>query len=857
MISRLILIITKNSGKHIEEAVRSFKRDDTKVIVLDNASEDNTVQIALQQGAEVLKFQNQQGIVALLRHVFRYVKSAYPDIRMFRIEDLRFGKAFSFQNLKLEIRAPFWLWPIILKEFLQTYIRPKDLIRLIIPVVQLLSLVLLTILFIVAIDSSFREVSPPMFRAGDLGVVAEERLAAMEWLKNNSPQDAVVIADQFDGNYIVALANRRVVSSSKVYPSEANEVSSRYTDIAKFFFSQDEDQALEIAKKYGVDYVFVAYDFSYSKNCKLADACHFVSGGELTSVGKKMTLIGKFLNREPLAHFELVWDSPSFSIFRILNNRTFRNPCRLKTEEASVAFRIARALAGELKERCSIALSLYRNGRRLQRVFLSDKSMGDAIREFSQKLPVKIDSTIQLQFSVWQEDELVRRDIKRWLKQPLDTTKVLVMRRDNKTAIFLPEDLNLKLFSSNEEILNQLCEELGFENRCWQSNAKIFEAPVTVFLEDENGKVLTVSGPLPITSEVEKFDPIVFRKRLLLARDWIWRMHTRSGDFRNEIDPHNPEYNKDNTRLASLHGAAETWWLLEFYRAIPDLPQVVAFGRAQSDRFDRLINSGNEEQTAFLIYAGLENLSLWRITSEPLYLERAQKYANILRQLFIDEANLARSFRIREGLPQIVSKKSIGTIGNNSGLYFLAETLREKEIPVLRDAMLKFARALKDNFQKNRILDPDISIVWESWLVNAFSSVSAVTGNRQDALFALEVANWILDYQSRDIYPHLRGAFKNRAATSGVGKITEALIDAAWLAEKIGEDPKPYLKGFEEAMRWLMSVQYTDSSYFLSAKNRLEMRGALRSRLTDIKAEIDNAGHMVIAGAWYLRQIKK
>jgi uncharacterized protein YyaL (SSP411 family) len=211
---------------------------------------------------------------------------------------------------------------------------------------------------------------------------------------------------------------------------------------------------------------------------------------------------------------------------------------------------------------------------------------------------------------------------------------------------------------------------------------------------------------------------------------------------------------------------------------------------------------------------------------------------------------------MRGDVPEIVSSKSVGTIGNNTALYFLAETLREHENPAIRHAMRRFADALRYNFRKNRILDPDISIVWESWLVNAFASVSAVTQNRQDAKFALEVANWILDYQSRNAYPHFRGAFRGRAATSGVGKITEALVEAAILAPKIGEDPMPYLAGFREAMRWLMSVQYGDTSYFLSAVNRRKMQGALRSGVTDITAEIDNAGHMVIAGAWYLSRLK-
>lgn len=854
MTSPLAFLLTKNSSAWIGELVRQFRQEGCGVIVLDNGSRDDTAEAARRAGAEVLKFPDERSSIHLWLQAFRYAKDAHADAERFIAVDARKRPRDARQRFgaRLEIRAQFLAWPAVLAAFIRAYARPRHIAQYLPHAIPPLLALGFAISIFVEINRSLDDVRPPIFRSGESGIVSQERIQALRWLSRHSPENSVVMADQFDGNYIVALANRRAVSSSKVYPSEAAEVSARYTDISRFFFSTDEESALAIAARYDAEYVFVTTEFSYSKNCKLAHACQFVASGELTPVGRKMTMIGKFLSREPLAHFELVWDSPHFSIFRIKNDRTPRNLCRLTAEEQAAALNIARGAPDTLGRECAVSASAYRNGERFGPVAVTDMPLGEGIRRAAREVLAAAGRAALLQLSVWSEEELVRRDLNAFRDRSFDVTKVLVMEREGKRAIFLPAEFNLRIWVSNTEILDTLCGQLEFSSDCWRTNTKIFVAPVMTFVEDGKGGVREVSGTLPITSDAEAFRDEVFRERLIAARDWIWRMRTATGDFRNEIDPHHPALTPEDTRLASLHGAAETWWLLEFHRAVPDLPDAVPFAKMQSDRFEHLINSGKEERTAFLIYAGLENLSLWRITHESRYLVRAQRYAEIVRQLFVDGANLAWSFRMRGGAPEIVAKKSVGTIGNNSGLYFFAEVLQERENPELRNAMEGFAASLKYNFRKNRILDPDISIVWESWLVNAFASVAEVTKRRSDAEFALEVANWVLDYQSRDLYPHLRGAFRGRAATSGVGKITEALIEAAVLAERLGEDPAPYLEGFREAMRWLMSVQYTDESYFLAREPRREMWGALRSGLTDITAEIDNAGHMVIAGAWYL-----
>lgn len=90
---------------------------------------------------------------------------------------------------------------------------------------------------------------------------ARERYAAFEWLEDNSLPSDIILSEWTEGNDIVAVANRRVVVSSKVYPSEAREVASRYMDLSRFFFSASQSEAAEILKKYQVEWIFINKKF--------------------------------------------------------------------------------------------------------------------------------------------------------------------------------------------------------------------------------------------------------------------------------------------------------------------------------------------------------------------------------------------------------------------------------------------------------------------------------------------------------------------------------------------------------------------------------------------------------------------
>lgn len=93
-------------------------------------------------------------------------------------------------------------------------------------------------------------------------------LEATEWLKNNTDTNSVILTEWTEGHQVVLLTNRRVIATSKVYPTEANEIASRYTDLAIFFFSNNKTKIIEVLNKHKASYIFIRRNFDFKSSCK-------------------------------------------------------------------------------------------------------------------------------------------------------------------------------------------------------------------------------------------------------------------------------------------------------------------------------------------------------------------------------------------------------------------------------------------------------------------------------------------------------------------------------------------------------------------------------------------------------------
>lgn len=158
---------------------------------------------------------------------------------------------------------------------------------------------LFTILIIKDIKNAAQNYQKPRLRNNSY-------VAALEYLRKHSPENAIILSPWEDGNQIVALAERRVVASSKVYPSETAELAARFRDIGKFFFAKSDDEAQEIIKKYGVSFVFLGkqnFDFYL---CRYARRC-----------GKKDSLIYQLLSDQPISFLTTAYENKYYKILEV------------------------------------------------------------------------------------------------------------------------------------------------------------------------------------------------------------------------------------------------------------------------------------------------------------------------------------------------------------------------------------------------------------------------------------------------------------------------------------------------------------------------------------------------------------
>ncbi len=128
----------------------------------------------------------------------------------------------------------------------------------------------------------------------------KEYINALQWLKRYSGSQDIILTEWTQGHQVVSLADRRVVATSKVYPSEAKNVAERYRDITYFFFSQSEEEAMKIVDKYKVNFIFLRKNFDWASTAsKLADWSlqDLLQNNQLTSKGRQKTVIGRMLER--------------------------------------------------------------------------------------------------------------------------------------------------------------------------------------------------------------------------------------------------------------------------------------------------------------------------------------------------------------------------------------------------------------------------------------------------------------------------------------------------------------------------------------------------------------------------------
>jgi hypothetical protein len=236
----------------------------------------------------------------------------------------------------------------------------------------------------------------PLFSKLSLNESTKEKLAVFEWLRSNTPQDAIIFAPRHEGHHIMALADRSAIVSSKVYPSESSKVAARIRDVVRFFFTTNPSEARGILEKYQASYVLIPKANDWFGLCREIAVCHWVTvhrnnaarsftAGNLTPEGKQRTIIGKLFSGADVPFLKRIWESPSYLVYRVIDASP-QAKCEFDSEErqAIVDFVLGKDSSHSLLERhCGIRITFWENG---VRRFLGERSADLSLKENIRRL---------------------------------------------------------------------------------------------------------------------------------------------------------------------------------------------------------------------------------------------------------------------------------------------------------------------------------------------------------------------------------------------------------------------------------------------------------------------------------------
>jgi hypothetical protein len=105
--------------------------------------------------------------------------------------------------------------------------------------------------------------------------VTEEEINALEWINENTNQNAVIMATVDEGNLITAVAKRKnVIDSNFLLITDAKQ---RFEDVNRVYTTFSVSEAVSILNKYDVDYLYfsskAAYSYGLSELSYAGDKC--------------------------------------------------------------------------------------------------------------------------------------------------------------------------------------------------------------------------------------------------------------------------------------------------------------------------------------------------------------------------------------------------------------------------------------------------------------------------------------------------------------------------------------------------------------------------------------------------------
>lgn len=718
-----------------------------------------------------------------------------------------------------------------------------------------------------------------------------EMKTALEWLKENSEPEAIVMTHWFRGHQVVAFADRRVVSTTKVYPSEFLDVAHRYKDIGAFFLSESEETALDIAKKYDVSYVFLPKDLR-AYLCKANNQCELAPGKRKLAPWAKQTIAGLMAQGVDLEHFKKVWESSRFVIYKITDEEQ-----GLSNEAAIAATSIVRrtleALLFENKKLTQDDFTLFLDIRNLSTVFtqsldvdvtlwndqqLRASQFGFGSSFVENLINGAISAANDPRFYPLQKEELrttrieviiFKNDfspIDNYLinASRIDPSKGYAVDHENRKTYFLPEIFNIAQLTDLSNLFGRLCNKGDMEEKCYtQSDVETLTFTVEDFIESKDkNEVFFFSGPLLIEDSTFSKGRVITRLRL--AADWILESQNIDGSYVFKI---NTQTGSRSKNLSWVRNMLAQQSLIKAYELTGDSRYFISALKNREYLEDTLIRLEDNfpertVPTASLIFKIFSDVELFKLTGRDMYFESAQSAATLLLSLVDEDGNFKQGFNFVD--PNNEDATEPLDILNYQALTALSLFMQISQDTDTIIELESLANKYKNQFRGKRMRNlTSLSLAINAWLVNGFAELYRLTDKDEYVDFSLEVADWLLLYQTLGS-PYKEGAFFNKPEdpyfyTRGTGKVAEALVDAYWLAKETGSlyRMEKYQNALELSFNWLMRMQLTEeNSFWVNASIKESAIGGLRHDVLNPEIWSDSVSHFLLAGTQYVQHVK-
>lgn len=101
-------------------------------------------------------------------------------------------------------------------------------------------------------------VIPSVVRASEVisGSVSGEEVAALRWIRENTPEDSVVLSMISEGNLVSAIARRKNVADADFILIRSSD--DIYEDVEEMYTAMFKTNAVELLDKYSVDYIYLS-----------------------------------------------------------------------------------------------------------------------------------------------------------------------------------------------------------------------------------------------------------------------------------------------------------------------------------------------------------------------------------------------------------------------------------------------------------------------------------------------------------------------------------------------------------------------------------------------------------------------